>query len=233
LAADMSLVFEERSSDSPYIDTITWGRTTADGGTIRPAEAHWHMVLVRWQGEQKLLVVGPWTTAGEVSWLAGAEILWLRFSLGTYMPHLPTRNLRDAETPLPDASSRSFWLKGSAWQFPQAGQVEIFIECLVREAVLARDPVVAAALQDRLNGTPPRTIRHHFLHTTGLSFKQITQLERAQHAAALITGGVSILDTVYEAGYFDQPHLTRALKRFIGYTPAQLARTTPQATRTA
>jgi len=27
---------------------------------------------------------------------------------------------------------------------------------------------------------------------------------------------------VYEAGYFDQPHLTRALKHFIGLTPAQI-----------
>jgi AraC-like DNA-binding protein len=35
--------------------------------------------------------------------------------------------------------------------------------------------------------------------------------------------GVSILDTVEQAGYADQPHLTRSLKRLIGQTPAQLA----------
>ena len=28
---------------------------------------------------------------------------------------------------------------------------------------------------------------------------------------------------VAEANYFDQPHLTRSLRRFIGRTPAQLA----------
>jgi AraC-like DNA-binding protein len=33
---------------------------------------------------------------------------------------------------------------------------------------------------------------------------------------------MSILDTVYQAGYFDQAHLTRSLRRFIGQTPAQL-----------
>ena len=37
-----------------------------------------------------------------------------------------------------------------------------------------------------------------------------------------VTPGVSILDTAYEAGYFDQPHLTRSLKQFIGRTPAQI-----------
>jgi methylphosphotriester-DNA--protein-cysteine methyltransferase len=35
--------------------------------------------------------------------------------------------------------------------------------------------------------------------------------------------GMPIRDTVFEAGYFDQPHLTRALKHFIGQTPAQIA----------
>jgi AraC-like DNA-binding protein len=34
--------------------------------------------------------------------------------------------------------------------------------------------------------------------------------------------GLSILDTVAELGYFDQPHLTRSLKQWVGYTPAQL-----------
>jgi AraC-like DNA-binding protein len=35
---------------------------------------------------------------------------------------------------------------------------------------------------------------------------------------------VGILDAVHEAGYFDQAHLTRSLKRLIGQTPGQIAR---------
>jgi len=38
----------------------------------------------------------------------------------------------------------------------------------------------------------------------------------------LVTSGVPILEVVHLAGYFDQPHLTRSLGRFIGQTPAQL-----------
>jgi AraC-like DNA-binding protein len=34
--------------------------------------------------------------------------------------------------------------------------------------------------------------------------------------------GAAILDAVELAGYYDQPHLTKALKRWIGLTPAQL-----------
>ena len=48
------------------------------------------------------------------------------------------------------------------------------------------------------------------------------QIERARYATTLLRQGLSILDVVYEAGYSDQPHLTRALKQLIGLTPAQL-----------
>jgi methylphosphotriester-DNA--protein-cysteine methyltransferase len=52
----------------------------------------------------------------------------------------------------------------------------------------------------------------------------IRQIERARHALALLQQGASILDTVHNAGYFDQPHLTRSLKHFMGQTPAQIVR---------
>jgi methylphosphotriester-DNA--protein-cysteine methyltransferase len=60
------------------------------------------------------------------------------------------------------------------------------------------------------------------LRATGLTHGAVTQIERAHHAVALLRNGVSILDTVDRAGYADQPHLTRSLKRLIGQTPAQL-----------
>ena len=50
------------------------------------------------------------------------------------------------------------------------------------------------------------------------------QIERARHATNLLKQGVSILDTVHEAGYFDQAHLTRSLKYLIGQTPAEIIR---------
>jgi AraC-like DNA-binding protein len=66
------------------------------------------------------------------------------------------------------------------------------------------------------------------------------QIERARYATLLLRQDISIPDTTHEAGYFDQPHLTRSLKYFIGQTPAQIIRpidpkyspaTTPQTCR--
>ena len=219
----MSIIFEERWSDSPYIESVIRGRTVSDGAPTRPAETHWHMVFSKWNGCVYPLVVGPWSTSGVVTYGEGAEILWIKFKLGTFMPHLPTRKMLNTETLLPTATNQSFWLHGSAWQFPDFENVETFVDRLVREDALVSDPVVIAALQDQLKpeAVSARTVRHRFLQATGLSQNHIYQFKRAKQAAALLEQGVPILDTVYEAGYFDQPHLTRSLKRFIGKTPAQ------------
>lgn len=220
----MSIQYEERLSDSPYIETITCGQMVSGGSTIRPAESNWHMVFLKLNGSVQPLVVGALPTSGRISYGEGAELLWIKFKLGTWLPHLPVKDFLNGEKALPDASSRSFWLKGSAWQFPDYNNVEIFVNKLVREDILIKDPLVQAALHDQQPAISPRTLRHRFLQTTGLPQNYIRQMQRAQQAAALLEQGVSILDTVAEAGYFDQPHLTRALKQFVGYTPAQLSR---------
>lgn len=219
----MSIISEERGLDSPYVATITHGRTISDGSSLRPAENHWHMVFVRHQGNARLFVVGPWTTAGRVSYQEGAEILWVKFQPGTFMPRLPTRKLLNSETSMPQASGQTFWLDGSVWQFPNYENIDTFLSRLVRKEVLVHDPLVEAVLQGHPHEMAPRTVRHRFLQATGLTQSHIRQVERAKQAAELLRQGTSISDTVYEAGYFDQPHLTRSLKQWIGYTPAQIA----------
>ena len=219
----MIVTLRERLSDSPYVDAVTHGYTTEIGSTIRPAETHWHMVLVKAEGNTQLMVVGPLTTAGVVAWGAGGEVLWLRFKLGVFMPHLPFNEFRDGEMPLPGATSQRFWLKGAAWQFPDYDNVEPFVDRLVRDEILAYDPVVGAVIQEQAHELAPRTVRHRFAQATGLTQKHVRQVERAQQAALMLRQGVPILDTVYELGYFDQPHLTRSLRQWVGYTPAQLA----------
>src|SRR5687767_15259514 len=113
----MDFVVEQRASDSAYIETVMRGRTVRDGSTIRPAENHWHMVLARYKDNTQFLVVGPWTTANPLSYVEGAEILWIKFKLGVFMTHRPVRDFVNTEMPLPEATSRSFWLKSSTWQF--------------------------------------------------------------------------------------------------------------------
>ena len=138
------------------------------------------------------------------------------------MPYLPIAHYLDRETVLPAATGQAFWLHGATWQLPTFENTETFVEQLVHEEALVIDPLVGAALHDQLPVTSPRTVRHHFLRATGLPQCTIRQMQRAQQAAAQLQQGQPILDVVHDLGYFDQPHLTRSLKQFVGYTPTQL-----------
>src|SRR5689334_1483037 len=104
----MSLEVEARESDSPFIEQVMHGYTFGQGQTVRPAEVHWHMVLRKVEDQWRTLVVGPLRTSGLARWGAGAEIIWIKFKLGTFMPRMPTRYHLDLETELPDATGHSF-----------------------------------------------------------------------------------------------------------------------------
>jgi hypothetical protein len=222
----MTFIFEDRASDSSFVQTIWHAQSERAGSFISLAASHWEMVVTRYQGETTFTVRGPETKASPLHYQRkGVEWLGIRFKLGTFLPDLPPGKLLDRrDANLPEASSQSFWLNGSAWEFPTFENADTFVERLVREGVLVRDPVVETVLRGQPQELSPRSIRYRFLRATGLTYKTIQQIERARQAKALLEQGVSILDTVHEAGYFDQSHLTNSLKRFLGQTPAQIAR---------
>jgi hypothetical protein len=168
---------------------------------------------------------GPETKASEADFPADAEFFGIVFKLGSFMPHLPVRNLLDRQdATLPEASSNSFWLHGSAWELPTFENAEVFVGRLVRRGILVRDPVVEAAIRGHTPDVSSRSLQYRFLRATGLTHKTIRQIERARSAVSLLERGTPISDTAFELGYFDQAHLTNSLKRFIGRTPAQVAR---------
>jgi len=183
------------------------------------------MVITRFQDNMYMTVRGPETRATRLPvTMEGANFLGIRFRVGTVMPSLPASTLVDRDLYLPYVSAKSFWLDSSAWQFPSYENADTFVDRLVRKDLLARNPVVDAALHGRSQELSRRSVRRHFLQTTGVTQKAVLQIERARYATTLLQEGVSIADAVYEAGYFDQSHLTRSLKYFIGRTPSQVSK---------
>lgn len=222
----MNFSFEGRASDSPFVETI-W-RTQSDhaGSFISTAATNWEMVITRYEGKTTLTVRGPETKATPVNYPADFEVFGIIFKHGAFMPHLPFSELLDRnDVTLPEATSKSFWLQGAAWQFPDYENTDTFVARLVKEGLLAHDPVVDAVLQNRPLDISLRSAQRRFLRATGLTRGTLDQIKRAHQAVTLLRQGLSIADAVYYAGYADQPHLTRSLKQFIGQTPAQILRT--------
>jgi AraC-like DNA-binding protein len=223
----MNLIFEERPSDSPFIETVWRSHSESAGSFTSRASCHGEMVLTRFQGRVDMTLRGPETAATCAEFPAGADWIGFKFRLGAYMPHLPPSILRDRnDALLPQATSQSFWLNDAAWQFPEYENVEVFVARLVRSHLLVCDPVIEAVLLDECEDVSIRSIQRHFLQATGLTHTTVRQIERARYAFSLLEQNLPILDTVAQAGYYDQPHLTKSLKHLMGITPAQFARMT-------
>ncbi len=221
----MDLTCDETGSDSPYVETIWHSRSVRAEPFISMADSHCGLVITSYRGKTTITVRGPETKATPAAGHDGADFLGIRFRPGVFMPQFPAGKIIDRhDVELPDASRRSFWLAGSAWEYPVLENIESFIGRLRREGLLVFDPLVAETLQGRPVDMAERTVQRHFLNATGLTYGSMFQIDRARHALSLLKQGATILEAVEQAGYFDQPHLTRAFKRYIGLTPAEVIR---------
>lgn len=214
---------EDRPSDSPYIERVWSCHSEGTDPFLSIAASRCELVVNKLRGKFTVTMRGAETRARAFSACPGdGEWLGILLTLGTYMPHLPASKLLDTDVDLPLLTRRSFCLAGSSWELPSYDNADVFVARLVRKGLLVRDPVVAEALRGQVETRSLSTVQRRFVHATGLTQSAVRQIERARYATSLLQQGVSILDTVEQAGYYDQPHLTRALKFLIGQTPAQI-----------
>jgi AraC-like DNA-binding protein len=223
------LTFEERPTDSPPVERIWRSRSERGGTFLSVAECRFEMAISRLRGRTFITLRGPETKATAADCPADGEWLGIRFKLGAFMPQFPPGRLRDRnDVTLPDATRHSFWLNGSAWEYPTFDNAETFVKRLVQKGIVLRDTAIDAALRDERRALSVRSEQRRFLRATGITRGTVRQIERARYAANLLRQGAPILDVVDLAGYFDQAHLTKSLKCRIGQTPVGIARGSEQ-----
>jgi AraC-like DNA-binding protein len=221
----MFLRFADRPSDSPYIERVWRGRSDSGGPFVSVAAGHLELVVTRLADFAMVTVRGPETRATTIACPPEGEWEAIRFRLGVHMPSLPTRLLLDhRDVDLPVSADGSFELHGFRWPLPDLENAERYVDALARRGVIARDDIVEAAIRGQGQLLTVRSVQRHFRRTTGMTHGLFRQIQRARRATNLLRDGASILDTVHEAGYFDQAHLTRSLKVLIGETPASVMR---------
>ena len=225
MTPDKFLVISDRPSDSPFVERVWRSHSERAGTLLSVASPHCEMVVTSHAGNTRLTLRGPETRATTIEYPAGAEWFGIRLAPGSFMTRHPASTLIDRnDVDLPSASRRSFWLEGSAWEYPDFENAETFVARLVRSGLLARDPAVGAALRGEVQSLSRRSTQRHFLQATGMTHATFRKIQRARYAASLLRQGVSIADAVHEAGYYDQAHLSRSLRNLIGETPAGIGR---------
>ena len=228
----MIIFDDERLSDSPFVERIWRCHSEGADPFVSIAESRCELVVTRLHGEVTLTVRGPETKATSLGLCpADGEWLGIRLKPGAFLAPFPANTLVDTAAPLPNASSARFWLAGSAWQFPDYDNADTFVDWLARAGLLLYESIVGDVLHGRLSAAStalsPRSVQRRFAQATGLTQGMARQIERARYATLLLRQGASIPDTILAAGYFDQPHLTRSLKYYIGQTPAQIRAGSP------
>jgi hypothetical protein len=217
------LEFDDRESDSPYVERIWRSRSRNGGSFLSMAEGNIELVVTRLPGFLAVTLRGPVSRGSLVECPPNGEWLAVRFRLGTYLPRMPTAALIDhQDVQLPVLPNGRFWFSDLTWEIPTYDNAEAFAARLVRAGVIARSHATDAAVEGDVDWMSQRSVQRHFRRVTGMTFSSYQQIQRARHAAALLSSGSSVLNATFDAGYFDQAHLTRSVKQLIGMTPARL-----------
>ncbi|WP_204032937.1 helix-turn-helix domain-containing protein [Micromonospora qiuiae] len=218
----MRLRFEVRRSDSPWVDTV-WTCTSEQVTAMTSvAGVHWGLVFWEQAGRAYAGITGPETRTDTVPVPEGATFTGIEFAVGTSLRAVPTPVLVDGGIRLPDTTRRTFRLDDARWETPGPDDAEALVDSLVRAGTVVRDPLVTEVLRGHRPDVSGRTVERRFRAATGLTQGAVRQIERARTAAELLAAGEPAADVVAKLDYFDEPHLARALRCYVGRTVRQL-----------
>lgn len=222
----MGFSFDTISGPSRLLDRIWSATCDAQTDFSSIAKVNPMIAFARISGITTVHLRGPETRATTATCPSGSEFFGTELRLGAYLPMFsPARiaNLRDGVLPtLPDGR---ILIDNQAWEMPTPQNLDVFVDRLERAGLLVFDPLVEELRHvGTVRNVPERTAQSRFVRAVGLPRRKLQVIERARRAAGLLRAGVSIADVVHDAGYYDQPHMTRALRQLIGQTPGELAR---------
>ena len=192
------------------------------------------------------LLVGPWQESFITNFPPGTKILGVRFHPGRAAPllKLPATDLLNLCLPLQDVSGRSLSkLFASVLDQPSLRGRRVALEAVMAGWLLPSAPADSdGALESAMRwlarrpGEPidrlcqemaisPRQLHRRFLAAVGLGpklFQSVMRFQRLLDLACSSPSGFGLAGLAADAGYADQPHMTREVRRFSGKPPGVL-----------
>lgn len=214
-----------RPADSPFVESIRLIQFAAAGELLMAPDGCWDIAILKRGDGVSVLRTGLTTRSVPVPHDIGDEILVVSFKPSTFMPVMPGDAMRDRGVMLETFGGRRFRIGSDVLDIPDFENADVFVERLVRNAIVESNDLVASVIDGRPKAMSERTLQRHFLHTTGLTFKRFTLIQRAQRAVALLRDGRPAAQVAVDLGYADQAHLINSLRQIMGRTPGQIART--------
>lgn len=211
-----------RDSDNSYIDRIWATENITDGIYKATPDGCWDLIMIIANGKTQMMLTGQASKTTMVPYKAGTSAVVISFTAGAYMPQMSGPKMLDLIEMLPNSGDDHFILLNQVFKFPTYENAEELVQDMETRGLLAMDDVVAAVLQGNPKAMSDRNMQRHFIKATGLTRKSLDQIHRAQQVVTLIKQGSPLDAAAAEAGYSDQPHLTKSLKKIMHSRPSDV-----------
>ncbi|WP_431037807.1 helix-turn-helix domain-containing protein [Streptomyces sp. P6-2-1] len=229
------MTFRERPARRPG----GWIWVSTPGGSARAPVLPDGCMDLLWSEEHGLRLAGPDTRAqpagaGRGRWagyrfapgtapallgVPARALRDLRVPLAEVWPAARVRHLHDALTSaLADGAPSGRALETAALPLLTGTPPDPLALALLAGARAAR-PLTATA---RASGASPRRLHRVALTAFGYGPRTLSRVLRLQRALPLLDAGTPLAALAAEAGYADQPHLTRECRALTGLTPREL-----------
>ncbi|WP_246322545.1 helix-turn-helix domain-containing protein [Microlunatus parietis] len=207
------------------VDRIWMADCDDDTPVSAVASYHTSICCVRAGGVTTVYLRGPVTRATPLVCPPGTEFFGADFRTGAYLTVAPPAGLADwNDIALPTLPDGRILLGGQTWETPTPDNLDVFVDRLHRAGLLIFDPLVEDLRYGCTVPVSTRVAQARFRRAAGLSRRAFDLIDRTRQAADLLRAGSPIREVVARTGFYDQPQLTRVVRRLIGHTPGELAR---------
>ncbi|HEV7454901.1 MAG TPA: helix-turn-helix domain-containing protein [Candidatus Saccharimonadales bacterium] len=219
----MTQIHTSRASDDPFIDRVWQTQNISDGTYLATPDGSWDLIMgVGRDGSRIILLTGQATEPAYIPYEGGTSSVVISFSAGAYLPHIAGKKLINSGEFLPIIDEHHFSLAGHIFALPTYENAEELVSTMVQAGILKNDDIVDGVLRGKPKAASERAVQRHFKATTGITHKKLQQIRKAQHAIKLLKQGKNPAEAAMDAGYSDQPHLAKSLKRIMHAKPSDI-----------
>lgn len=222
------MIFATVQGEVPLVSRVWTARSEESADFTSMAKGATMIVFAQSDDQVSVHVRGPETKGTRLTCPGGWDFFGVELRLGAYLPLHPARSLVDMnDALLPTPGPGRVVIDRREWEMPTVQNVDVFVDRLIRADLLAFDPLIEEIRRGaRPRSVSERTAQYRFLRAVGISHRALSGIDRARAAARALRSGCTIADAIVAGAYYDQPQLTRAIRRAGAHTPAELRRGT-------
>ncbi len=220
---------------SKYVESFWINENVKEDNTsIIEPDACFDIVVYIYEDKNKVLLTGIWDRPVEVSTYKDVDVFGVRFfpkSLEVFFD-MSLSELKNTNIEIEDINFRKNIDIDLLKYSKDVKEMISFFEIILEELMTDEYSIISKLMNEIDLKNPVSEIsnnigisRRHLSRVTkdklGVTPKAYINIVRFIKAKEMLVDGASLLDIVFECGYYDQSHFTKEFKKYTGKTPAE------------